>query len=165
MGIATGTVVAGKVVVEDLELPERSTVTVLTHESDEEIRLSPEEEAELSRRSPRQTVAKPPPPRNCLHASTASPSCALRLRIMVRAAGEIERVDAWWREKRPAVPSPERDKPSAPLHLWRIRYFLCYRLGAKRWLFSPCGTPAARRRASELASTQTDPTAPVWRAE
>lgn len=47
MGIATGTVVAGKVVVEGLELPEGSTVTILTHESDEEVRLTPAEEAEL----------------------------------------------------------------------------------------------------------------------
>jgi len=47
MGIATGTVVAGKVVVEGLDLPEGSTVTVLTPEPDEEVRLSAEEEAEL----------------------------------------------------------------------------------------------------------------------
>jgi class 3 adenylate cyclase len=47
MGIATGTVVAGKVVVEGLDLPEGSTVTVLTSEPDEEVRLSAEEEAEL----------------------------------------------------------------------------------------------------------------------
>jgi hypothetical protein len=47
MGIATGTVVSGKVVVEGLDLPEGSTVTVLTSESDEEVRLSAEEEADL----------------------------------------------------------------------------------------------------------------------
>ena len=47
MGIATGTVVAGKVVVEGLDLPEGSTVTVLTPEPDEEVRLSAEEEADL----------------------------------------------------------------------------------------------------------------------
>lgn len=47
MGIATGTVVAGKVVVEGLDLPEGSTVTILTPEPDEEIHLSADEEAEL----------------------------------------------------------------------------------------------------------------------
>lgn len=47
MGIATGTVVAGKVVVEGMELPEGSTVTVITPESGEEVRLTAEEEAEL----------------------------------------------------------------------------------------------------------------------
>jgi len=47
MGIATGTVVAGKVVVEGLDLPEGSTVTVLTPEPEEEVRLSADEEAEL----------------------------------------------------------------------------------------------------------------------
>ncbi len=47
MGIATGTVVAGKVVVDGLDLPEGSTVTVLTPESDQEVRLSAEEEADL----------------------------------------------------------------------------------------------------------------------
>lgn len=47
MGIATGIVVAGKVVVEGLDLPEGATVTVLTPEPEDEIHLSPEEEAEL----------------------------------------------------------------------------------------------------------------------
>lgn len=47
MGIATGTVVAGKVVVEGLDLPEGSTVTVLTQEPADEVSLSAEEEAEL----------------------------------------------------------------------------------------------------------------------
>ncbi len=47
MGIATGTIVAGKVVSEGLELPEGSTVTILTREPDEEIHLSPADEAEL----------------------------------------------------------------------------------------------------------------------
>lgn len=47
MGITTGTVIAGKVVVEGMELPEGSTVTVLTPESDNEVRLTAEEEAEL----------------------------------------------------------------------------------------------------------------------
>jgi hypothetical protein len=47
MGIATGTVVAGKVVVEGMELAEGSTVTVLTPEPEDEVRLTAEEEAEL----------------------------------------------------------------------------------------------------------------------
>ena len=47
MGIVTGTVVAGKVVVEGLDLPEGSTVAVLTPEPDEELRLSAQDEAEL----------------------------------------------------------------------------------------------------------------------
>lgn len=37
----------GKVVVEGLDLAEGETVTVLTHETEEEVHLSPEEEAEL----------------------------------------------------------------------------------------------------------------------
>ena len=47
MGIATGTVVAGKVVVEGMELAEGSIVTVLTPEPEDEVRLTAEEEAEL----------------------------------------------------------------------------------------------------------------------
>jgi hypothetical protein len=47
MQVATGTVVAGKVVVEGLELAEGETVTILTREADEEVQLSPEEETEL----------------------------------------------------------------------------------------------------------------------
>lgn len=47
MGIATGTVIAGKVVVDGLDLPEGSTVIVLTPESNQEVRLSAEEEADL----------------------------------------------------------------------------------------------------------------------
>ena len=47
MGIATGTVVAGKVVVEGMELPEGSTVTVVTPEPEAEVHLTAEEEAEL----------------------------------------------------------------------------------------------------------------------
>ncbi len=47
MGIATGTVIEGKVLVEGLSLPEGSVVTVVTPETAEEVVLSPEEEAEL----------------------------------------------------------------------------------------------------------------------
>jgi len=47
MQIATGTVVGGKVIVEGLDLAEGETVTVLTHESEQEVHLSPEDEAEL----------------------------------------------------------------------------------------------------------------------
>lgn len=47
MGIATGTVIAGKVVVDGMDLPEGSIVTVLTPEPNEEVRLTAEEEAEL----------------------------------------------------------------------------------------------------------------------
>ena len=47
MGIATGKVVAGKVVVEGVELPEGSAVTVVTPEPLDEVRLTAEEEAEL----------------------------------------------------------------------------------------------------------------------
>jgi hypothetical protein len=47
MGVATGIVVAGRVVVEGLDLPEGSTVTILTPEPEGEVYLSSEEEEEL----------------------------------------------------------------------------------------------------------------------
>ena len=47
MGIATGTVVAGKVVVEGLDLPEGSTVTVLTRDANGDVHLSADDEARL----------------------------------------------------------------------------------------------------------------------
>ena len=47
MQVATGTVVAGRLVVEGLDLPDGETVIVLTRETDEEVRVSPDEEAEL----------------------------------------------------------------------------------------------------------------------
>jgi len=47
MRVVTGKVVEGKVVVEGELLDEGSTVTVFLPESDEEILLSPEEEAKL----------------------------------------------------------------------------------------------------------------------
>lgn len=47
MQLATGTVVNGKVVVEGLDLPEGTTVTVLTRADKPAVKLSPEEEAEL----------------------------------------------------------------------------------------------------------------------
>ena len=47
MQVATGTVIAGKLVVEGLDLPDGETVVVLTRETDEEILLSPEDESEL----------------------------------------------------------------------------------------------------------------------
>jgi hypothetical protein len=47
MGIVTGTVVAGKVVIEGFDLPEGSRVTVVTPEPSGEVQLTPEEEAEL----------------------------------------------------------------------------------------------------------------------
>jgi len=47
MQVATGTVVAGRVVVEGLDLVEGETVTILTREPDAEVLLSPEEETEL----------------------------------------------------------------------------------------------------------------------
>lgn len=47
MQVATGKVVAGKVVVEGLSLAEGEMVTVLTQEAEPAVYLSPEEEAEL----------------------------------------------------------------------------------------------------------------------
>lgn len=47
MQLATGTVVNGKVVVEGLDLPEGTVVTVLTRDAEPPVKLSPEEEAEL----------------------------------------------------------------------------------------------------------------------
>ena len=47
MQVATGTVVGGKVVVEGLDLVEGETVMVLTQEAEEEVLLSPAQEAEL----------------------------------------------------------------------------------------------------------------------
>jgi len=76
----------------------------------------------------------------------------LRLRITARAAREIERADAWWRENRQAVPAAVREdlkgafqlllqQPGVGvrvvsarlpgtrrLHLKRIRYFIYYRV-------------------------------------
>ena len=47
MGIATGTVVGGKVHLEGVTLPEGTVVTILTREPGPGFTLSPEEEAEL----------------------------------------------------------------------------------------------------------------------
>ncbi|MGP1676456.1 MAG: hypothetical protein ACTS6J_04785 [Burkholderiales bacterium] len=47
MQLAAGTVAGGKVVIEGLDLAEGETVTVLTQESEQEVHLSAEEEAEL----------------------------------------------------------------------------------------------------------------------
>lgn len=47
MQVATGTVIAGKLVVEGLDLPDGETVVVITRETDEEVQLSPEEESDL----------------------------------------------------------------------------------------------------------------------
>ena len=47
MGIATGTVVGGKVHVDGVTLPEGAVVTVLTREPRLGFTLSPEDEAEL----------------------------------------------------------------------------------------------------------------------
>ena len=47
MQLATGKVVNGKVVVEGLDLPEGTTVTVLTRDKAPAVKLSPEDEAEL----------------------------------------------------------------------------------------------------------------------
>jgi hypothetical protein len=47
MGIAAGTVVSGKVVIEGWDLPEGSTVTVLTPDATGAVHLTSAEEAEL----------------------------------------------------------------------------------------------------------------------
>jgi stringent starvation protein B len=47
MGIATGTVVEGKVLVEGVTLPEGSVVTVLTREPGKGVLLTPDEEVAL----------------------------------------------------------------------------------------------------------------------
>lgn len=47
MGISTGTVVAGKVHVEGMKLPEGSTVTVLTRDPSQGVLLSAEDEVAL----------------------------------------------------------------------------------------------------------------------
>lgn len=47
MQVATGTVVAGRLVVEGLDIPDGETVVVLTRETEDTVQLSPSEEAEL----------------------------------------------------------------------------------------------------------------------
>jgi hypothetical protein len=47
MQVATGTVIAGRLVVEGLDLPDGETVIVLTRETEEEVHVCPEEEADL----------------------------------------------------------------------------------------------------------------------
>ena len=47
MQVATGQVIAGKVVVEGLSLNEGELVTVLTREAEETVHVSPDDEAEL----------------------------------------------------------------------------------------------------------------------
>lgn len=47
MQLATGEVVNGKVVVEGLDLPEGTPVTILTRDDAPAVKLSPEDEAEL----------------------------------------------------------------------------------------------------------------------
>ncbi len=47
MGISTGIVVAGKVCVEGLTLPEGATVTVVSHNPPDGLQLSPEDEQAL----------------------------------------------------------------------------------------------------------------------
>ena len=75
----------------------------------------------------------------------------LRLRVSARAAAEIERADAWWRENRSSAPGALREDLKAAfelllrqpgvgvkvtsarltgtrrLHLGRVRYFVYYR--------------------------------------
>jgi hypothetical protein len=47
MQVATGTVIAGRLVVEGLDLPDGETVIVLAREAEEEVHVSSEEEADL----------------------------------------------------------------------------------------------------------------------
>jgi hypothetical protein len=47
MQVASGTIVDGRVVVEDLSLPEGTVVTILARGDEAAVRLSSEEEAEL----------------------------------------------------------------------------------------------------------------------
>lgn len=47
MQVATGTVVAGKLIVEGLDLPDGETLVVLTGETEDVVQLSSEEEMEL----------------------------------------------------------------------------------------------------------------------
>jgi plasmid stabilization system protein ParE len=45
----------------------------------------------------------------------------LRVRFTERAAGEVERADAWWRENRPAVPRAIRDDLASALELLSVQ--------------------------------------------
>ncbi len=47
MRVTTGTVVSGKVILDDLELEDGMDVLVVTRERESEVHLSPEERAEL----------------------------------------------------------------------------------------------------------------------
>lgn len=47
MGIVTGKVVGGKVLVDGMALPEGAVVTVVTRESSQGVQLTPDEEARL----------------------------------------------------------------------------------------------------------------------
>lgn len=66
MQLATGTVVNGKVVVEGLELPEGTLVTVLTRENEGSIRLRFLKKLSFSRLLARPTAKKASPPKNSL---------------------------------------------------------------------------------------------------
>lgn len=45
----------------------------------------------------------------------------LRIRFTKRAAGEVERADAWWRENRSAVPRAIRDDLASALELLSVQ--------------------------------------------
>ena len=45
---------------------------------------------------------------------------SLSVRFTKRAAGEVERADAWWRKNRPAVPGAIRDDLASALELLRV---------------------------------------------
>ncbi len=47
MQVATGTVVAGRLIVEGLDLPDGETLVVLTRETEDAVQLTLEEEAKL----------------------------------------------------------------------------------------------------------------------
>lgn len=45
----------------------------------------------------------------------------LEVRFTKRAAAEVERADAWWRENRPAAPHAIRDDLASALELLRVQ--------------------------------------------
>ena len=105
MRVVTGRVVEGKVVVEDERLDEGATVTVFLPESDDEIELSPEEEAKIEQ------ALKEADEGDFIEADVEQFLDQLdrrivrrRLKLLRRASVEISEAFAWWIANRPAAP-------------------------------------------------------------
>ena len=105
MQVATGTVVNGKIVAEGVSLTEGAVVAVGTRGADRELLPHGDAGKRAPGRHGRDRAGRVCNPRRfAAVVAKARLSMVLRIKISLRAAGQVRKAAEWWAQNRPAAP-------------------------------------------------------------